>query len=120
MLEARVIGPSTGVIDDKSIVIELILYHVGSEFFHQQRGNFALGHHDNAYRDAKTTSMHTNMEESILEIRYQTRASYMYLVIVKGSQIAWLSSRPCARLTPTQVTNNFCKLNFFFKNLSIQ
>ena len=56
MLEARVIGPSTGVIDDKSIVIELILYHVGSEFFRQQRGNFALGHHDNAYRDANTTS----------------------------------------------------------------
>ena len=59
MLEAQVIGPSTGVIDDKSIVIELILYHVGSEFFRQQRGNFALGHHDNAYRDAKTTSTQT-------------------------------------------------------------
>ena len=45
--EARVIGTSTGVVDNKSVVVELILYHVGGEFFSQQRGNFALGHHDN-------------------------------------------------------------------------
>lgn len=57
--EARVIGPSTGVVDDKSVVVELILYHVGSEFFSQQRGNFALGHHDNILL-GRQDSQHTS------------------------------------------------------------
>ena len=45
---AGVIGTSTGVVDDKSIVVELILYHVSSELFGYQRCYFALGHHGNA------------------------------------------------------------------------
>lgn len=44
---AGIIGASTGVVHDKSVVVELVLYHVCSKLLGQQRRNFALRHNGN-------------------------------------------------------------------------
>lgn len=67
---AGVVGTSAGVVDDKSVVVELVLYHVSSEFFSYKRWNFALGHHGNALG---CQDEHTNGNGSVhLQIKHRT------------------------------------------------
>lgn len=98
--EARVIGASASVVDDKSVVVELILYHVGSEFFRQQRSNFALRRHDNILGRQDHQHRNGNGRQHL-----RSSASHIHDIVsrdgINYSKTAWVSSRP--RLTPTHV-----------------